>query len=1290
TVDCAQASHLVARPTLADDARVVPGSASVTVGGSSKAIDNPTAAGFDLGPACAGQPQDYVPITLTFKVEPGSDLGPGRSTVDVTADGGSLTASASTTTDDSLDPGDDTTTARTLPDGDIVTGHIASPTDVDFFRIPAPSTGSKLTVTLTHLPADYDLSILGPPSSLPTAPLRANPLRANPLRANPVPDQTGEPIDTGTPADTLQDIPLRANPLRANPLRANSINRGGSDESATITATSADQGKDFFVAVTSFNGATDPRPYFVRATTRPAAAEPPCAAGPSLAGGAGHSLPASVPSATRALILVNQSRMQQRDGAAATNRVMTALNAIAPAMNTAVIPVDVGATSAAYAALDANPCSPDAANGVVTAINGVVDKIRSDNNLRDLQSIQIVGPDSEIPQARVVDQTVLSNESDYADSATFRGNDDAVSRAEREGYLLTDDVYGDFDPSVELYVPDVALGRLVESADQIADQVEAFNTAGGVVNPQRSFVAGYDFLADGAQRTFDALAPVAAGQLLQESWTADQARDGANAAGASFTSINGHYDNYRALPGAASSRLLGAGEVAPPAGSVLFTVGCHAGLNLALQLSGPSADEAARLDDWAEQVSAKKALYTANTGFGYGDTEAVAYSERLMADYADQLASRQVTAGQALMFAKQRDAAALSSTDDYWNKALMESTFYGIAMYRVGANGKEAGTVIPRDLGGTPDAVRASSVYTITPSALLNRHDTDSGSYWTAGQDPLVVQNRPIQPVVTTDVTPDDLAPVHGAEIEALSTTELTGIDHVIARPIVDDSPRETEPADANPYFPAQLLSTTPVQTPNGAKEKLTLVAGQSRDDVQRLINSATVRVYRSRSADYEPNVITRVDGLVSGGAYSIAVDVLGGDEDGGRVLFRTDASGAWQSVALAKVAPGRLGAGGALPAGATKIVEAQVWVHDTHGNTAFSNSKVVGYSFQPLAIAAGDPKIVLSPGAPATGYYSTPPIVTLDQGDHASAAFEYSIDNGAWKTYSGPVSVGAPTEGEHIVRVRGSDGSQALNRFAVDTQGPTVDASATTAPNFNNWYAGPVTVHFTCADAVSGVASCPADKTLASDGAGQSVSGTATDRAGLSGSGGLTGINIDTVKPTITGKADRAANADGWYNAPVTVTFTCADALSLIDTCTAPVTVDEAQDGSAAGTARDKAGNEATASVDHLRVDRTDPTAVVTSAGLLLLSKVQGTAADADTTNPKAVSGVKSVKVTYTRTSGGTPIVKAATLTCNADRSSCTWVADPPSLGFWNVKADSTDLAGRTGTSAISTISIN
>ena len=74
---------------------------------------------------------------------------------------------------------------------------------------------------------------------------------------------------------------------------------------------------------------------------------------------------------------------------------------------------------------------------------------------------------------------------------------------------------------------------------------------------------------------------------------------------------------------------------------------------------------------------------------------------------------------------------------------------------------------------------------------------------------------------------------------------------------------------------------------------------------------------------------------------------------------------------------------------------------------------------------------------------------------------------------------------------------------------------------------------------ALSGTASCAPDQTLTGDGANQSVSGTAIDEAGNSQSVTLGGINIDRTPPTISATADRAANANGWYSAPVTVTFT-------------------------------------------------------------------------------------------------------------------------------------------------------
>jgi hypothetical protein len=270
----------------------------------------------------------------------------------------------------------------------------------------------------------------------------------------------------------------------------------------------------------------------------------------------------------------------------------------------------------------------------------------------------------------------------------FGGRDTAQSRALREGYLLSDDPIGDFDPQARrgspLYVPDVALGRLVETPEEIERQFAQYQDSGGVLDPASGFVSGYDFVKDGAAQIRDALAPALPGGSLSsridETWGAADALAGINTTAAAFTSVNGHYDHFRALPAAAFNGtqpdLLHARDAAPAGGSLLFNLGCHGGLNVPA-VSVALASETERLGDWPQRAAGRGALTVGNTGYGYGDTETVAYSERLIAEFARNVGSGDVAAGQALLFAKQHYAATLGTGDDYDAKALAIGTFYG-------------------------------------------------------------------------------------------------------------------------------------------------------------------------------------------------------------------------------------------------------------------------------------------------------------------------------------------------------------------------------------------------------------------------------------------------------------------------------------------------------------------------------------------------------------------------------------------------------------------------------------
>jgi hypothetical protein len=104
-----------------------------------------------------------------------------------------------------------------------------------------------------------------------------------------------------------------------------------------------------------------------------------------------------------------------------------------------------------------------------------------------------------------------------------------------------------------------------------------------------------------------------------------------------------------------------------------------------------------------------------------------------------------------------------------------------------------------------------------------------------------------------------------------------------------------------------------------------------------------------------------------------------------------------------------------------------------------------------------------------------------------------------------------------------GNSESDTVSDINIDKTVPTISATPIPAANANGWNNGAVTVQFTCGDALSGVDACPADAQLTSEGAGQSVSGTAYDKAGNSATATATGINIDLTQPTvaITGISD-------------------------------------------------------------------------------------------------------------------------------------------------------------------------
>jgi hypothetical protein len=225
-----------------------------------------------------------------------------------------------------------------------------------------------------------------------------------------------------------------------------------------------------------------------------------------------------------------------------------------------------------------------------------------------------------------------------------------------------------------------------------------------------------------------------------------------------------------------------------------------------------------------------------------------------------------------------------------------------------------------------------------------------------------------------------------------------------------------------------------------------------------------------------------------------------------------------------------------------------------------------------------------------ANGWYTAPVAVSFTGSDAMSGG----VSCDPTKTYSGPDSAVAAVVGT----CRDDAGNTGAGSHALryDATAPQVATSPARAANANGWYNAPLAVTFSGADPASGVASCDANKTYSGpDSATATVVGTCRDTAGNTGTGSFP-LKYDATIPQTSASASRQPNANGWYNAPLSVSFAGTDVTSGIASCDSPKSYSGPDSATAAvvGTCRDRAGNQQSAS-QALRYDATAPQASAT-----------------------------------------------------------------------------------------------
>lgn len=243
----------------------------------------------------------------------------------------------------------------------------------------------------------------------------------------------------------------------------------------------------------------------------------------------------------------------------------------------------------------------------------------------------------------------------------------------------------------------------------------------------------------------------------------------------------------------------------------------------------------------------------------------------------------------------------------------------------------------------------------------------------------------------------------------------------------------------------------------------------------------------------------------------------------------------------------------------------------------------------------------------PATD--TTPPVITASAApapnsngwNATNVTVSFSCSDAGSGVATCPPAVVTTTEGAgQVVSGTAVDhaGNQATASVSlnIDKTAPTGSASVLPPPNAFGWHNAAPTVRFTCSDALSGVASCPADVLATTDGAGQTASGTVSDRAGNSFLLVSPSFSLDRAPPSVTVTLSPAPNAAGIYVTPVTAHFTCTDALSGVDVCPPDQSFTASGvDLVATGSASDRAANTATATSPPFTIQLPTSTPTIT-----------------------------------------------------------------------------------------------
>jgi hypothetical protein len=269
------------------------------------------------------------------------------------------------------------------------------------------------------------------------------------------------------------------------------------------------------------------------------------------------------------------------------------------------------------------------------------------------------------------------------------------------GHYLTDSIYGDLSYVADGWgadhelVPELAVGRLVETPTQISDLIDTYLTGNAYFSrTDRASIASDDY-CDGGTLAADYMDPGTDDALVQGSFDSNDVPPKLNAFN-DLVYLGGHGD-YNVISTGSESFMAGnhgsygdTADLSDMPDAVIVTSGCHNGASFGNQLYH-APDAGTTYSEFPEEFSEKLAgVYVGATGFtavtitGSGtDVTQVRHNEKLstyVIKHLDQ--DGNISAGEAFRRAVNSYVTDVGSIGTIERRVISITTLYGIPNYR--------------------------------------------------------------------------------------------------------------------------------------------------------------------------------------------------------------------------------------------------------------------------------------------------------------------------------------------------------------------------------------------------------------------------------------------------------------------------------------------------------------------------------------------------------------------------------------------------------------------------------